>query len=208
MSRSRIRGLYAVTPDLEDTGDLISRVRGALAGGARVIQYRNKAAGPDTRLAQARALALLCREYGALLIVNDHLDLALEVGADGVHLGAQDGPLAGARRALGAQGILGVSCYNRLDWAREAVAAGADYVAFGSFFSSSVKPEAVTAAPELLRRAKAELAVPVVAIGGINALNGRVLVESGADALAVISAVFSATDIETAARQIASLYPS
>ncbi|MBI2312840.1 MAG: thiamine phosphate synthase [Betaproteobacteria bacterium] len=208
MSRSRIRGLYAITPDLGDTGVLVAKVRSALAGGARLVQYRNKSADAASRLTQARALLAACREYGVPLIINDHLELALEVDADGVHLGAGDGPAAEARRLLGAEKLLGVSCYNRLDLAQQALRLGADYVAFGSFFPSDVKPDAVQATPELLRRAKAELAVPVVAIGGISAANGRLLVESGADALAVITAVFAADDVEAAARKIAGLFQS
>ncbi len=208
MNRSRIRGLYAITPDLADTGALACRVRSALAGGARLIQYRNKSAAEQTRLDQARMLVSLCREFDALLIINDHVDLTLEVGADGAHLGAEDGSVGDARGKLGPGKILGMSCYNRLDLARGAVKLGADYVAFGSFFSSSVKPGAVIAAPGLLRQAKAELALPLVAIGGITTANGRILVEAGADALAVITAVFSAPDIEAAARQLANLFQS
>lgn len=208
MERHRIRGLYAITPDLDDTEGLVCRVRRALAGGARMIQYRNKAADGHIRLAQARALLSVCREFGVPLIINDHVDLALEIGADGVHLGAEDGSVAAARRMLGTEKILGMSCYNRFGLARQAVRRGADYVAFGSFFPSGVKPGAVAANLDLVRRAKAELPLPVVAIGGIDARNGGALVECGADALAVISAVFSAPDIEAAARQLANLFQS
>lgn len=206
MGRHRIRGLYAITPDSDDTEGLARRVRSALAGGARLIQYRNKSADGHTHLAQARALLSLCREFGVPLIINDHVDLALKIGADGVHLGSEDGSIPDARRMLGTEKILGVSCYNRLDLAQEAARCGADYVAFGSFFPSGVKPGAVAADLDLVRRAKAEQSLPVVAIGGIDAQNGGALVECGADALAVISAVFSAPDIEAAARRLANLF--
>ncbi|MGH8621167.1 MAG: thiamine phosphate synthase, partial [Burkholderiales bacterium] len=140
-----ISGLYAVTLDRADTSSLIAAVEAALAGGACLVQYRNKSADPVLRLAQARALLALCRKFRAPLIVNDHLDLALAVEADGLHLGAGDGSLAAARERLGRASILGASCYDRLELALEAERLGADYVAFGSFYPSSVKPGAVRA---------------------------------------------------------------
>jgi thiamine-phosphate pyrophosphorylase len=205
-ARRAIRGLYAVTPDTEDTASLVRNVAAAIAGGAMLIQYRSKIAAPDVRLEQARALTSLCRERRALLIVNDSVDLARAVDADGVHLGRDDGEAAPARAALGADKIVGISCYRSLEIARAAEAGGADYVAFGSFYPSSVKPGAVRAALELLTQAKQALTVPVVAIGGITAENGGELVRAGADALAVITAVFAAHDVEAAARAFAPLF--
>jgi len=203
MSPSRaIKGLYALTPDSLDTDDLLRRVRLALAGGVQVLQYRNKIADAALRQAQARALRTLTLEFGVTFIVNDDAQLAVAVGADGVHLGATDGDVKSARAVLGHDKLLGVSCYNRLQLAREAVLAGADYVAFGAFYVSTVKPEAVVATLDLLRNARSELSVPIVAIGGINAANGASLVEAGADALAVISAVFDAADIKLAAQNL------
>ncbi|MDE2309410.1 MAG: thiamine phosphate synthase [Betaproteobacteria bacterium] len=201
-----IRGLYAITPDCADTPDLLRRVRLALAGGARVLQYRNKSATAALRLAQASALRELTREFAVPFIVNDDARLAAQVDADGVHLGAMDGNLQSARAVLGKSKIIGVSCYNRLSLARDAGGAGADYVAFGAFFSSSVKPDAVTADIELLRQARAEFAVPLVAIGGITAQNGASLVVAGADALAVISALFDAADTQAAAQDFSKLF--
>ncbi len=201
-----INGLYAVTPDSADTADLSRRCVMALAGGARLLQYRNKVADSATRLAQAHALRAITREYGAVLIVNDDPWLAAEVDADGVHLGAGDSKVAVARTVLGAGKLIGASCYNRMSLAVDAVGAGADYVAFGAFFASSVKPGAVKAEMGLLRTAKHELGVPIVAIGGINAQNGAALIEGGADALAVISAVFDANDIASAARDLKELF--
>lgn len=201
-----IKGLYAITPDAFDTGALLDGVRLAVEGGARLLQYRNKRAGEALRLEQGRALRALSRKYDALLIVNDDPQLAAAVDADGVHLGTGDQPLADARALLGPGKIIGVSCYNQLPLAMAACAAGADYVAFGAFFSSRIKPEAVTADIRLLQEARGILDKPIVAIGGITTGNGAALVEAGADALAVISALFEAPDIESAARNFTQLF--
>jgi thiamine-phosphate pyrophosphorylase len=200
-----IKGLYAITPDSTDTPELLRKVRLALQGGARVLQYRNKTADAVLRLQQAQVLRQLTREFAATFIVNDDAQLAAQVDADGVHLGGEDGSVAAARMLLGETKIIGVSCYNRQPLAIEAVRAGADYVAFGAFFPSSVKPGAVRAEPALLVWARRELAVPLVAIGGITPGNGASLVQAGADALAVISAVFDATDIRSAAQEFSTL---
>jgi thiamine-phosphate pyrophosphorylase len=191
----RLKGLYAVTPDPADTADLLRRVRLALEGGVKLLQYRNKAAAPGVRREQAGALLGLCREFGARLVLNDDLALAVEVGADGVHLGREDGDLGAARAALGAGKVLGVSCYAELERAREAKRIGADYVAFGSFFASPTKPGAARAPLELLARAKREVGLPVAAIGGITLENAPQLIAAGADLLAVISDLFEAPDI-------------
>jgi thiamine-phosphate pyrophosphorylase len=205
ISHQTISGLYAITPDELDTAALLYKVRLALLGGAGVLQYRNKIADASLRAEQAGALRRLTREFGVPLIINDDAALARHVEADGVHLGGEDGSVAEARALLGDAGIIGVSCYNRLPLAQEAVQQGADYAAFGAFFPSGVKPEAIAATPELLRQARHELNVPIVAIGGITVQNGVQLIEAGADALAVISAVFAAPDIQDAARQFADL---
>lgn len=203
---SQIKGLYAITPDEADTVELLRKVRLALLGGTRVLQYRNKTALAALRLKQAQALRELTREFGVTLIVNDNVALARQVTADGVHLGSADGSVPDARVQLGSGGLIGVSCYNRLELAHEAVSMGADYVAFGSFFASTVKPNAVAAMPDLLRQARRELAAPLVAIGGIMPQNATLLLEAGANALAVISALFAAPDIEGAARQFSNLF--
>lgn len=203
---TRIAGLYAITPDLADTDDLLYRVRAALSGGARILQYRNKTAGPELRFTQARALQSLCAARDVPLIINDHLDLALAVGAAGLHLGGEDGDIAAARARLGPDKLLGASCYNRLDLAETALAAGADHVAFGSFFASGIKPDAVRPPLDLISRAKQRFAVPVVGIGGITPANAPQLITAGIDAVAVISAVFAAPDIEAAAREFQSLF--
>ena len=201
-----ISGLYAVTPDLADTAALVAAAEAALAGGARLLQYRNKQASETLRLEQARALLPPCRRHRVPLVINDDLDLALAVGADGLHLGAEDGSLAAARARLGAGRMLGASCYDRLELALEAERLGADYVAFGSFFPSSVKPAAVRAPLRLLTNAKRRLTLPVVAIGGITLENAPELIAAGADSVAVISALFDADDVRGAARRFCTLF--
>jgi len=198
----RLVGLYAVTPDLADTADLVARVEAALAGGAGAIQYRSKSAHAALRSRQAAELARITAKRGALFIVNDDAALCAAVGADGVHLGEADGSATAARAIVGPERIIGISCYNDFALAEAAVAAGADYVAFGSFFPSHVKPDARRADVALLARART-LGVPVVAIGGITAENAGSLERAGADAVAVISAVFDPPDVEAAARTIA-----
>jgi thiamine-phosphate pyrophosphorylase len=205
--KRRIAGLYAITPDLDDSHELQRRVRAALRGGARVVQYRNKDASAGLRMEQALMLQQLCSGFGVPLIINDHLELALGCDAAGLHLGGEDGDIAAARARLGPHKLLGVSCYDRIELAQAAIAAGADHIAFGSFFPSTVKPGAVRPLVELLSHAKSRYGVPVVAIGGITLDNASTLIAAGADAIAVISAVFSAPDIEQAAHAFQSLFP-
>ncbi len=202
---TRLAGLYAVTPDLADTALLVVRVEAALEGGASAIQYRNKTANAMLKHSQASALARVHAMRRALFIVNDDAALADAVGADGVHLGESDGSIGTARELLGPERIIGVSCYDEIARAELAVAAGADYVAFGSFFASATKPGARRADIGLLGRAKS-LGVPIVAIGGITAVNAAELERAGADAVAVISAVFDAPDVKAAASAIAGMY--
>jgi thiamine-phosphate pyrophosphorylase len=202
-----ISGLYAVTPDCNDTADLLARVEAALAGGARLLQYRNKTASPALRLIQGRALLALCWEYQVPLIINDHLDLALALDAHGLHLGAEDGLLGEARTRLAAGKILGASCYRSIETALDAQQAGADYVAFGGFFLSTVKPSTTRTPLALLHEAKQRLSVPVVAIGGITPDNAPQLVAAGADGVAVISALFGAPDVRAAAQRFDALFP-
>jgi thiamine-phosphate pyrophosphorylase len=206
--RARVRGLYAVTPDLADTGKLAGLVNAALEGGARLVQYRNKTASSQLKLEQARALKTLCARHDAILIVNDDVELAAAVDAHGAHLGRDDRFGPDVRGRLGTGRLIGVSCYRSIELARAARADGADYVAFGSFFPSKVKPGAVRAPIDLLAQAKAELDMPVVAIGGITVENGAALVAAGADALAVISALFDAPDVAAAAARFTALFAS
>ncbi|MGZ5092668.1 MAG: thiamine phosphate synthase [Burkholderiales bacterium] len=206
VSRPRTRGLYAVTPDVADTQALVAQVSAAIMGGTRFVQYRNKIATAGVRLEQAYALKSLCNKTGACLIINDHVELALAIDADGVHVGAEDTSVHEARRALGHEKVVGVSCYNELALALSAQASGADYVAFGSFFPSRIKPGAVHAPLDLLIDARRQLNVPIVAIGGITVENGASLVAAGASALAVISALFQAPDVTRAAQRFTTLF--
>jgi len=203
-----LAGLYAITPDAGDSRALVERVRVAMQAtaprGWAALQYRNKRAGAAQRETEARALAALCREHGVPFIVNDDVDLALAVGADGVHLGQSDGDLSAARARVGNR-LLGASCYDSLDVARRAIAAGADYVAFGSVFPSPTKPDAVRAPLSLFGQARA-LGVPLVAIGGITLENATDVIRAGADCVAVISALFDAPDIGERARAISDLF--
>ena len=201
----KLRGLYAITPDCADSALLIDRAGQALAGGIAVLQYRNKLAAQKQRVHEATALATMCRERRVLFIVNDDVALALESGAEGVHLGREDGDVAAARTKLRGK-LLGVSCYDSLASARAAVAAGADYIAFGSVFPSPTKPSAVRAPLALFGEARS-LGVPLVAIGGITLENAPLLLGAGADCLAVISDLFDAPDIAERARSYGKLWP-
>lgn len=197
-------GLYAITPDESDAGVLIRDCEAVLRGGAVLLQYRNKAADKTTRQLQARALQVLCNDYRVALIVNDDLVLAQALGT-GVHIGEHDAGVAAARAMLGPDAIVGASCYDDPDRAEQAARAGASYLAFGAFHPSSTKPNARRADPQLLRDA-AQWNLPRVAIGGISADNAPPLIAAGADLVAVVSAIFDAPDIETAARGFASLF--
>jgi thiamine-phosphate pyrophosphorylase len=193
----KLRGLYAVTPE---SGDVERKLRLALQGGIALLQYRSKARNEM----QARAVVRLAREFGVPVIINDDVELALELGADGAHLGRDDGELSAARKRLGGK-LLGASCYNQLGLARAAVQAGADYVAFGSVFSSPTKPQAVRAPLGLFKEARA-LGVALAAIGGITLDNAPQLIAAGADLLAVISDLFDAPDIRQRARDYGKLF--
>lgn len=195
-----LHGLYALTPD--GCPSLAAAVEAAIAGGACMIQYRDKTASTAEHEAHAKALLTLCRSQGIPLVINDDLDLALALGADGVHLGEDDCSIAEARERF-PSGLIGASCYNDFARAQSAIRSGASYVAFGSFYASPTRPDAVTAQPDLLMRARRELPVPVCAIGGINVDNATPLIQSGADLLAVCSGIFAQPDITSATRSIA-----
>jgi thiamine-phosphate pyrophosphorylase len=203
---SAIRGLYAITPDEQDTDILLAKVEAALQGGVGVLQYRNKLADHKLKTQQARALLPLCRQYQVPFIINDSIKLCLTLDADGVHLGADDGNLTEARARLGSNKILGASCYNRFDLAVSAQQLGADYVAFGACFASSTKPNAPVAGLHLFTQAKAELHVPAVAIGGITLENAPLAIAAGASSVAVINAIFGVDDIKLAVQQFNQLF--
>jgi thiamine-phosphate pyrophosphorylase len=204
-----IRGLCAVTVDDPLLPRLSALVKAALDGGTPFVQYRNKAASRPLRRAQAAEMLRICRASGAKLIINDDVWLAVEIGADGAHVGRDDAPggsLAAARDALGPKRILGVSCYNELARGEEAAAAGADYLAFGSMFPSRTKPAAVRAPLEMLGEARRRFGLPVAAIGGITLDNAPQVIAAGADMLAVVSDLFDAMDIKARAEAYQQLF--
>ena len=192
---NKLRGLYAVTPDCADGTRLLADVEAALAGGCRIVQYRDKLSRMSEQVARARALRDLTRRFGAILLINDDLALAALAHADGVHLGKDDGNLAAARAILGPDKILGASCYADFAAAETASQAGADYIAFGAVYPSPTKPQAATATTDLFMQAKTTLMAASCAIGGITLDNAPPLIAAGADLLAVITDLFSAPDI-------------
>lgn len=202
-SGKRLKGLYAITDEkLIDEQAFIPSVAYALQGGSSIIQYRDKSSDQNKRLQQASALRALCNEHQAILIINDDIELASIVNADGVHLGKNDITIATARQRLGNDAIIGISCYNDLSLAIEAERNAADYVAFGAMFSSSTKPDAAKASTDIIREAKQRINIPVCAIGGITSKNIQQVTQSGADMAAVINDLFSREDIKGAASRL------
>jgi len=202
----KLRGLYAIT-DASLKGNAIEQqVSFAIAGGARVIQYRDKSASSAQRRQEATAILNICQKHAIPLLINDDIALAKQIGANGVHIGKEDGLLKDARNKLGPDAIIGVSCYNQLILAEQAQAQGADYVAFGRFFHSATKPEAKQADLALLIEARKKISCPIVAIGGITADDGRPLIQAGADMLAVIRGIFAAADVTAAAHTLNNLF--
>lgn len=185
-----LRGLYLVTPDWDDTARLLQASEQALQAGAAILQYRHKHASPEQRKEQAQALQALCKRYAVPFIINDFIELCLELDADGLHVGGTDMSVAAARAQLGTEKILGASCYGSLELAQQAQQAGASYVAFGGFYPSRVKKYEVSTPPDIVSRAKAEITVPCVVIGGMTIENSKPLVALGADMVAVVSSVY------------------
>ncbi len=201
-----MKGLYLVTPDWDDTERLLAVTTAALEGGVTLLQYRHKTAPPALRREQASALLALCRQFDCPFIVNDHVDLALEIGADGVHVGGTDAAVAAVRAQIGAARILGASCYGDLELAKAAHAAGASYVAYGGFYPSKVKKYPVTTALDILVRSRTAVPLPSVVIGGMTPENAVPLLAAGADMVAAISSVYLADDPKQAARAFAALF--
>lgn len=202
-----MRGLYLVTPNWDDTEKMLAVTAAALEGGAALVQYRHKDAGPDLRREQAGALLALCRGHGVPLVINDHLDLCQALDADGVHLGHSDDGIAAARELLGQGKIIGASCYGELKLARAARDAGASYVAFGGFYPSPTKKYTFVTPPEMLDQARAEFSLPIVVIGGMTTQNAVPLVGRGADMVAAINSIYGAVDPAAAARSFGALFP-
>jgi thiamine-phosphate pyrophosphorylase len=201
-----MKGLYLVTPNWDDTDKLVDATEQALRAGAAMVQYRHKEASAELRREQAGSLLALCRRYQRPFIVNDHLDLCLELGADGVHVGGTDASVAEARKALGVGRIVGASCYGDRELALTASANGASYVAFGGFYPSKVKQYPVTTPADIVSWAKAEIALPCIVIGGMTAEKAAPLVARGADMVAAISSVYGAPAIDAATQEFARLF--
>ncbi len=203
-----MKGLYLVTPDWDDTGKLLAATEQAIAGGAALVQYRHKMADEPLRRQQATALLALCRQHGLPLIINDHVDLCLELDADGIHVGGTDASVAQVRARVGAGKIVGASCYGQLQLARDAAAAGASYVAFGGFYPSRVKQYEVSTSPSIVTDALQALPVPLCVIGGMTVENAKPLIDLGAHMVAAISSVYAADDQRLAASAFAQLFPA
>lgn len=209
MKDIQLRGLYAITDStLLADGRLLPYAEAALKGGARLLQYRDKSDNDARRLREAEALRELCERHGAQLIINDDAELAARLGV-GLHLGQEDGSLSAARALLGRKAIIGATCHSRLELAEQAIAEGASYIAFGRFFDSNTKPGAPTATLEMLKQARQQFSLPIVAIGGINLENAPELLARGASSIAVIHALFaaeSASEVERRARAFSNLF--
>ena len=205
-SSKQLKGIYAITdPELMGK-DLLSMTQQAISGGINILQYRNKLAKPDQQMQEATILAQLCKEHAVTFIVNDNVELALQVDADGVHLGQTDTSITLARNQLGENKVIGVSCNNKIELALKAQQHGADYVAFGRFYNSLTKPGAPQAELSLLVEARQKLTVPIVAIGGISHESAQLLLKQGADMLAVIHGIFGQPDIQKASRQFVEIF--
>lgn len=202
----QLRGVYAITDERLLAGRLLFAAEQALAGGARIMQYRNKSDTLAVRTQQASQLKALCDRFGALFLINDDIALCQAVGADGVHIGQNDMRAAEAREQLGSDAIIGVSCHSNVEYVRTAETAGADYIAVGRFFPSQTKPEAPLATIDDLRCIRQQTSLPIVAIGGITATNGSPLIAAGADMIAAINYLFAGDSVQHRTTQLAALF--
>lgn len=203
---NRICGIYALTPDGEDDAALLRMCDDAMDGGIRLLQYRNRGGDADCRRRQARQLAAMCRRRRITFIVNNDVALAAEVAADGVHLGGGDMPIRRARDILGERALIGATCRAAVGLAEEAVAAGADYVAFGAVYPSPSKADTTPCSLDVVQAGKQRISAPLVAIGGITAATVGDVVAAGADAVAVISGLFGEADRRAAARRLCAAF--
>ena len=204
--QAALAGLYLVTPDWDDTAQLLAVSEQALQGGAAILQYRHKTASPELRRQQAAALQALCRQYDRPFMINDHLDLCLELDADGIHVGGMDASVANVRAAVGANKIVGASCYGDLKLAQLAYQQGASYVAFGGFYPSRIKKYPITTTPSIVRQARELIPVPSVVIGGMTLENCQPLITEGADMVAAISSVYFSNDPRQASQDFVALF--
>jgi thiamine-phosphate pyrophosphorylase len=201
-----LRGLYLVTPDWDDTQQLLQITEQAIRGGVALLQYRHKTADAALRQEQAECLQALCRTYKVPFIINDYVDLCLALDADGIHVGGTDASVAQVRAAVGSNKIVGASCYGSIELAHDAHRAGASYVAFGGFYPSKVKKYPVTTSPDIVAQSKREIPLPAVVIGGMTYANAAPLVAQGADMVAAISSVYLAGNPQSAARAFSDLF--
>ena len=201
-----IKGLYVITPDMTDLNTLIHKTKLAIEGGAFMVQYRSKMQDRVVKMQQCAAILRLCREYDVPCIINDDVEMCHILEADGVHLGVNDDNIAEVRRILGEDAIIGSSCYDQLERAKQAQKEGASYVAFGAMFSTPTKPNAPRASLELLSEAKREIHIPIVAIGGITVNNAHDVIETGIDAIAVITSLYEAKSIKETAETFLKMF--
>ena len=201
-----IKGLYAITPDSADLNTLIQKTQLAIEGGAFMVQYRSKIHDRDVKMQQCAAILRLCREYDVPCIVNDDVEICRILKADGVHLGEKDDNIAEVRHILGEDAIIGSSCYDQLNRAKQAQKEGASYVAFGAVFPTPTKPNAPRTTLELLRKAKSEIQIPIVAIGGITMNNAHDVIETGIDAIAVITCLYESNSIKETAETFSQMF--
>ena len=203
---TKLNGLYIVTPDWDDTEKLLANSELALKGGARILQYRHKSADAQLRKMQAHSLQRLCKKYHCLFLINDHVDLCVELDADGIHVGGMDDSVEQVRASVGPDKIVGASCYGDMQLAHLAQRQGASYVAFGGFYPSRIKKYPVTTSIDIVAQFKKEVALPCVVIGGMTLDNSTPLIERGTDMVAVISGVYMAENPEQAAREFCQLF--
>ena len=205
--KDQLTGLYAITDEALIPESFFNKIiESALKGGVKIIQYRDKSSNTQKRFHQASTLCLLCKQYDAISIINDDIELAKTVGADGVHIGRDDNSVETARQTLGSNAIIGVSCYGDLALAKQAEKNGADYVAFGAMFTSPTKPTATVTGMDIIAQAKSQLSIPICTIGGITEKNIHQVVEHGSDMTAVISCLFSKSDITHTAKSLSQYF--
>lgn len=200
-----INGLYVITPDEPDTNKLSAMVLATLKGGARLVQYRAKTINKAQQFLQAEVIKELCDRYNAYLIINDNIELCIHLDAFGVHLGKDDGMIETARKIIGTEKVIGVSCYNSLDRVRLVKDSGADYLALGAFFNTCTKPKARKVSLNIFKKARVQTQLPIVAIGGITLENAPSLISEGIKTIAVIKSLFMSDNIEATTRQFINL---
>ena len=192
MCHKKISGIYAITPNKMLDLDTIEQA--IVTHKISILQYRHKTTNASIKFNEAKQLQQLCLRHNTLFIINDDINLAQKINADGVHLGKDDASILAARQQLGDDAIIGVSCYNDIELAKTVQSQGADYVAFGALFPSSTKPNAPYCSLEVISQAKKALTIPIVGIGGVDFNNQHQAFDAGCDAVAMINALFQSVD--------------